>query len=162
MKNDLQLVYSQFNQAEPQNIIINDWGVYGVSELESLIPIFKELKGKLLDLGSGTGEVVNLAILNNLDAYGVEIDKKLFSKSYKINKIFNKDMFDLNWNEYNILYYYICGCRNQTQIKEKLKTFKGLFILHINRVNINEIYKFEKDLPLKRFKIFPMNILYGN
>ncbi len=107
-------------------------GYYHPTNLEHLKGVFKQFKGKrMLDLGSGTGEVVELALKEGVQAFGVEIEKELWEKAQCWRTTILGDMFDLDWSKYDVLYYYIDGCNEQRRILDKInKEFKGTVIFY--------------------------------
>lgn len=118
-------------------------GIYIPTFTKDLEQVFSKLKGKtLLDLGSGKGDVVYLANLCGLDAYGVEIDPQFYEKSLNKEKIIFGDMFDIEWKNYDILYYYLAGCKMEREIIKRLRDYKGKVIFYLRGVNERYIKDF--------------------
>ena len=106
-------------------------GIYGPSPPCNLDKFKEAICGKkFLDLGSGRGEIVEKALELGADAYGVEINAELFSESKAKDRIIFGNILDQEFSKYDILYYYIGGCKRETELWRKITVeFKGNVIL---------------------------------
>lgn len=107
-------------------------GIYWKSNLKDLEGVFEKFSGKkLLDLGSGTGEVVEYALSKGVHAYGVEIEKDLYDHTRCIGRVYHRDMFEMDWDDYDVLYYYLHGSNRQDEIFRKInRSFTGTVIFY--------------------------------
>ena len=108
----------------------------------------KYVKGKnFLDIGCGDGRILRLAMICGAKKYrGIEIDEK-FIKSSNMQRCIKKgDFLDLDFNIYDVLYYFLgSDSKSETKLFEKLKDFKGIFILYYRKVP-HRLQKFHDNL----------------
>lgn len=109
-----------------------DYGIYAPSPTEKLYEFASVIQGRrFLDLGSGRGEIVECALEMGADSYGVEINLDLYNESKCRDRIILGSMFDIELSNYDVLYYYLGGCKKEAELFEKIgKTFRGNTILY--------------------------------
>ena len=108
-------------------------GIFEVSNLEHLEEVFsKHLKGKrFLDLGSGIGQVVKLAFVYARTATGIEYEKPFIDCTHIRENILHKDFFEHDFSQYDVLYYYVSGTKDERRLVEKIANeFTGIFIVY--------------------------------
>lgn len=107
-------------------------GCFASSPLAALDQFEEAVRGKkLLDLGAGKGYVVEKFLSLGANAFGVEIEPELYNEAITKDRIFNKDMFDMDFSKYDVLYYYINGCKRQDELFKKIgREFKGYMIIY--------------------------------
>jgi 16S rRNA A1518/A1519 N6-dimethyltransferase RsmA/KsgA/DIM1 with predicted DNA glycosylase/AP lyase activity len=103
----------------------------------------KRDKSKLnvVDLGSGTGTILNALAKNNIKADGFEINnllyilsylKLVFSPQYKYIHIYNRNFWDVSLKEYNVVIIYGIGYMlEDIQAKIKNELIKGSIVISI-------------------------------
>ncbi len=127
-------------------------GIYTPSITYEIEPAFeKYCKDKtFLDLGSGNGQVLGLAFKYGSMVTGIEIEKDFYENSQFKQWVINKDMFEVDWRNYDILYYFMKGCNQEDRLIEKInEECRELLILYTNGSNQSEINRFTKNLKCK-------------
>lgn len=119
----------------PSPSTYTEHGIYQISDLAEILPIIKEFSlGKtFVDLGSGTGEVVDIAKDYAQNAVGIEIDTSLISENSILGDIIESDL-----KPYNVAYYYLMGSNREEELREKVRDFNGIIIVHF--AGMNEIF----------------------
>ena len=138
-------------------------GIYVPSILEDLETTFKKYCSNkaFLDLGSGNGKVLGLAFKHNSIIRGAEIDKEFYDNAEFRRWTDNKDLFEMDFEIYNILYYFMKGCNQEDRLIEKLnKEGQEILILYTNGSNDNEIEYFTNKLNAKRIDSFRNVLIY--
>ena len=107
-------ITKKINQEKVWDSIANPWKIYVVKKLPIIVEFLKNKKGKVIDLGCGTGR--NMINNKNIQYYGVDFSKiqlkhaKRITKNEKINAIFfksdisklNKNIFKNNMFDYGL------------------------------------------------------------
>lgn len=111
------------------------------------------LSGKtFLDLGSGTGEIVDLALQHGAIAKGVEWETAFVTQSLArfpslTDEIIEQgDFFDKNFNDYEVLFYYFWGTFAQNTLITRLNEYSGLVILNLEECAIEYVNIFKQAL----------------
>ena len=136
--------------------VITSWGLYYPSERQTLRELFVTLQGSLLDLGSGLGDVVEVAYRCGLDAHGIEGSEALVAGTKCPDRITHGDYLRSKLAGWDYLYYFLLGCNREKELFEKLKAeATGRIIL--TRFNVPETNLTEacKALNLKVERTFP-------
>lgn len=109
-----------------------EYGIYAPSPPDALEPFGPAIKGKkFLDLGSGRGEIVSKALELGADAYGIEIEPSLVAESVVPERIIEGNIFAQNLNEYDVMFYYLGGCKEEADLFRKiLREFRGFIITY--------------------------------
>jgi SAM-dependent methyltransferase len=109
-----------------------EYGIYAPSPVSSLEPFASAIRGKkLLDLGSGRGEIVAKALELGADAYGIEIEPELVTESQVKDRIICGNIFAHDLSKYEVLYYYLQGCKEEAELFRKvLREFRGNVIVY--------------------------------
>ena len=107
-------------------------GIYCPSPMEGLDKFAQVIRGKrFLDIGSGYGGIVERAQELGANAYGVEVNEELYRDSTCRDKIFHKDVFDMDLTNWDVLYYYLGGCNRECELFHKiLREHQGYTILY--------------------------------
>lgn len=114
----------------------------------------KYIKGKrFIDLGCGDGRVVFLAMRCGASTFrGIEIDEELIKKSNMRRYIKKGDFHDIDFNKYDVLYHYLFSdSKREFDIIEKLKDFKGYFIIYYRKV-AHRLPRFHDEIIKRGFK----------
>ena len=108
----------------------------------------KYCKGKtFLDLGSGNGQVLGLAFKYGSMVTGIEIEKDFYENSQFKEWVINKDMFEIDWRNYQIIYYFLKGCNQEDRLIEKInEECRELLILYTHGSNEREVSYFVTKL----------------
>lgn len=101
--------------------LTTNWGLYYPSDLNVLRPIFTGLKGSLLDLGAGLGDVVQAAYLCGLDSSGIEASESLWRNAKCRDRIELANFLHSRISGYNYLYYFLTGCKEEAELFQKIK-----------------------------------------
>lgn len=132
-------------------------GIYWPSETLYLKEVFSNyLPGhKFLDLGSGDGRVVEFALKFTKLAFGVEINEDLYKKSRDRAPIIFKNMFNLNFSGYGVLFYYLKGSNHELELIQKLnKEFEGILIVNYKSMKEKQVNTFASFLKANLVKSY--------
>jgi 2-polyprenyl-3-methyl-5-hydroxy-6-metoxy-1,4-benzoquinol methylase len=118
---------------------------------------------KFIDLGSGDGRIVNWAASKGFDAHGIEMNpylslthriKRLFNKNKKNISIYNKNFFNHNFSDYDVVYLYVFP-KYMNKLKSKLYSeLKPGSIIISNVFSFSDV---KPDQEIGRFKIYRVN-----
>jgi len=133
-------------------------GIFFPSSVEHIIDSFSDhLPGKkFLDLGSGDGKVVELALAYTEKARGVEINQSLYDNSKVKNFITFGNMFSIDFSAEEVLYYYLKGSNHELELIQKLnKEFHGTLIIYYATMKEKQVEVFASFLNAKEIQSYP-------
>lgn len=122
-----------------------EFGVFYESRIRDIERTFEiHMNGKkMLDVGSGEGNVIAYAESVGADAFGVEIDSTLYDKTLLKDKVTNADFETLDFSQFEVIYYYLAGTDKERELVAKIKKeFKGAFIVNHRAVHLDRIHEF--------------------
>lgn len=103
------------------NLLQTSHGIYYPSVLAELGPVLRKFSGKkFIDIGSGFGEVVQMAINLGMDAYGIEAASAMWEHSSPRHRIIFGDAREHNYSSYDVAYYYLQGCSDELKLFEAI------------------------------------------
>lgn len=107
-------------------------GVYAESPISALAQFESAIKGKkFLDLGCGKGFIVEKALSLGANAFGVEIEKELVAEAITPERVIQGDLFEVDLSRYEVLYYYLKGCKREAELFDKIvREFRGFMIIY--------------------------------
>ncbi|MGM5482443.1 MAG: class I SAM-dependent methyltransferase [Nanobdellota archaeon] len=136
-------------------------GYWGATPLSGLLEFFTKINlhqyNKFLDLGSGDGRVVLTASLFNIESHGIEADEELIDISLHYRRklstpltdktrFLNKNFFEHNINDYDIIYTSPDKPFFRDGFEKKLTSeLRGLLIVHgweFHPNNLNKVQEY--------------------
>lgn len=108
------------------------------------------MAGLFLDLGSGDGRVVKLALERTRTALGMESDEELYKSSKVKKNIVHGSFFASPFDAEDVIYYYLTGSKDENRLIGKLNLeFDGILILYTKENSEARIEEFTDRLDFK-------------